>query len=138
MAAISSVGSAFTTGTVKGTITAISLSGISTAEIDVTSITSTSKEYVMGTIDGGTIEVTVNVDTVASTGATVDLPTAGDNVPTAFVLKLGTGAASLQVPTFSFNAYIQSVSIEASVDQQVTATYTLRITGAITTSSAST
>jgi hypothetical protein len=138
MAAISSVGSSFTTGTIKGTITAISLSGISTAEIDVTSISSTSKEYVMGTIDGGTIEVTVNVDTVSSTGATIDLPTAGDNQPTAFVLKLGTGAASLQVPTFSFSAYIQSVSVEASVDAQVTATYTLRITGAITTSSAAT
>jgi hypothetical protein len=135
MAAISSVGSQFTQGTVKGTITAISLSGISTAEIDVTSISSTSKEYVMGTIDGGTIEVTVNVDTVAATAATIDLPTAGDNVPTSFVLRLGTGAANLQVPTFSFNAYIQSVSIEASVDAQVTATYTLRITGNITTSS---
>jgi hypothetical protein len=135
MAAISSVGSQFTTGTVKGTITAISLSGISTAEIDVTSISSTSKEYVMGTIDAGTIEVTVNVDTVASTAATIDLPTAGDNVPTSFVLRLGTGAANLQVPTFTFNAYIQSVSIEASVDAQVTATYTLRITGGIATSS---
>ena len=133
MAAISSVGSQFTTGTVKGTITAISLSGISTAEIDVTALSSSSKEYVMGTIDAGTIEVTVNVDTLAAAGAAVDLPTAGDNVPTNFVLRLGTPAASLLVPTFTFSAYIQSVSIEAAVDQQVTATYTLRITGAITT-----
>jgi hypothetical protein len=137
MAAISSVNSKFTTGAteIKGSITAISFSGLSTAEIDVTDITSTNKTYVMGTLDGGTVEVTVNVDTLAATGAPVSTPTAGDNVPTSFVLRLGGGAASLEVPTFSFSAYIQSVSVEAAVDQQVTATYTLRITGGVTISS---
>ena len=129
MAAISSVSSQFLTGTaadIKGVVTAISLGGISTAEIDVTALSDTSKSYIMGTIDGGTVDVSVNLDT----GVTVSLPTAGDNVPTVFSLRFG--AASGQGVTFGFSAYIQSSSVEASVDAQVTASYTLRITGAVT------
>ena len=128
MAAISSVGSQFTganAGEIKGTITAMSLGGISTAEIDVTSISSTTKEYVMGTLDGGTVDVTVNLDA----GVTVSMPTAGDVTPTAFVLRFGAGTVGV---AFTFSAYIQSVTVEAGVDQQVTASYTLRITGLIT------
>ena len=128
MAAISSVGTQFTganAGDIKGTITAISLGGISTAEIDVTSISSSTKEYVMGTMDGGTVDVTVNLDA----GVVCSMPTAGDTSPTAFVLRFG--ASSLGV-AFTFSAYIQSVSVEAGVDAQVTASYTLRISGAIT------
>ena len=130
MAAISSVGTNFVTGVsdIKGTITAISLGGISTAEIDVTSISSSTKEYVMGTLDGGTVDVTVNLDA----GVVCSMPTAGDTAPTSFTLRFGTGAASPnQVPIFTFSAYIQSVSVEAGVDAQVTASYTLRISGAI-------
>ena len=129
MAAISSVGTNFITGVseIKGTITAISLGGISTAEIDVTSISSTTKEYVMGTLDGGTVDVTVNLDA----GVVASMPTAGDTAPTVFTLRFGTHAAGATVPLFSFSAYIQSVSVEAGVDAQVTASYTLRISGAI-------
>lgn len=128
MAAISSVGTQFGTNTVVGTITAISLGGISTAEIDTTALSSTTKEYVMGTIDGGTVDVTVNL----VSGSTISLPTAGDAIPTAFILKFGTHVAGTTVPVFSFDAYIQNVSVESAVDSQVTASYTLRITGAVT------
>ena len=128
MAAISSVSSQFLTNAadIKGVVTAISLGGISTAEIDVTALADLSKTYIMGTIDGGTVDVTVNLDT----GVTVSLPTAGDNTPTSFTLRFG--AASGGGVTFSFSAYIQSTSVEASVDAQVTASYTLRISGAVT------
>ena len=130
MAAISSVGTSFTTGdtVILGTITAISMSGMSAAEIDTTGISSTTKEFVLGTLDGGTVDITVNL----VTGSLVSMPTAGDGTPTAFVLKFGTHAAGATVPVFSFSAYIQSSSVEAGVDQQVTANYTLRITGAVT------
>ena len=127
MAAISTTGTAFTTGSgsVSGIITAINLGGISTAEIDVTQLSDTSKNYIMGTRDGGTVEVTVMVDTAA----TPDLPTAGSSSTTAFVLRFGASGAS--GPTFTFNAYVQSVSTEAALDGAVSATYTLRISGSI-------
>lgn len=139
MPAISSVGTSFTTGTseIKGSITAISISGISTSEIDVTALSDTNKSYVMGHLDGGTVEVTVNLETGASGASLVSMPVAGDGTPTAFVLKFGTGTASALVPTFSFSAYIQNVSVEANVDSQITATYTLRISGTVTLGTAS-
>ena len=133
-APISSVGTAFTGAgatEIKGSITAISISGISTSEIDVTALSDTNKTYVMGHLDGGTVEVTVNLQSDTS-GPLVSMPVAGDATPTAFVLKFGTGTQSAQVPQFSFSAFIQNVSVEANVDSQITATYTLRISGSVT------
>lgn len=140
MPAISSVGTSFTgtsAGEIKGSITAISISGISTSEIDVTALSDTNKSYVMGHLDGGTVEVTVNLESGASGSTLVSMPVAGDATPTAFVLKFGTGTASALVPQFSFSAYIQNVSVEANVDSQITATYTLRISGTVTLGTAS-
>ena len=128
MAAISSVGTAFILGAgdILGTITAISMGGISTAEIDVTSLASTFKTYIMGTLDGGTI--TVSVDLIA--GTLVSLPLAGDSTPTSFSIRFGTHAASPnQKPLFSFSGYIQNTTVEAAVDSQVKATYTIRVSG---------
>jgi hypothetical protein len=41
------------------------------------------------------------------------------------------GASGGGGPTFTFSAYVQAVSTEAALDGAVTATYTLRISGAI-------
>lgn len=134
MPAISSVGTTFvqntsgSTNTVSGIVTAMSLSGVSCAEIDVTSLASSTKSYVLGTRDGGTIDITVNVDQ----GSSPDMPTAGDALPTKFKLRFGPSGGG--GPSFEFDAYIQSVSVEAGIDQQVIANYTLRLTGAITAS----
>lgn len=136
MAAISTIGTIFGGAgatNIKGAVTAVNLGGISTAEIDVTGIGDTSKSYVMGTLDGGTIEVTVNVDTAA---AALTLPSSGSSTPAAYTLTFGTPAVGNACPRFSFSAYIQNVSVEAALDAQVTATYTLRISGAITVTSA--
>jgi hypothetical protein len=136
MAAISTIGTIFggtDAATIKGAVTSVSLGGISTAEIDVTGIGDTSKSYVMGTLDGGTIEVGVNVDTAA---AALTLPTAGDSTPYAYTLTFGTPSVGNACPRFTFSAYIQNVSVEAALDAQVTATYTLRVSGSITVASA--
>lgn len=133
MAAISSVGSAFIlgNGSILGTITAISMGGISTAEIDVTSLASTFKTYIMGTLDGGTI--TVSVDCVA--GALISMPTAGLATPISFSIRFGTHAATPnQKPLFAFSGYIQNTAVEAAVDSQVKATYTIRVSSDVTVS----
>jgi hypothetical protein len=135
MAAISTIGTIFAGAgatNIKGHVTAVNLGGISTAEIDVTGIGDTSKSYVMGTLDGGTIEVTVNVDTA---NAAVTLPTAGDATADAYTLTFGTPAVGNACPRFAFNAFVQNISVEAALDGAVTATYTLRISGAITVTS---
>lgn len=111
---------------IVGTITSISLGGVSTAEIDVTGLGDSAKQYIMGTLDGGTVEISAIV-----TGAP-GIPTSGDTTADAYTLTFGTPAVGNASPRFSFNAFIQQVSVEASVDGVVTATYTLRITGAVT------
>jgi len=136
MAAISTIGTTFGgagASNIKGHVTSVNLGGISTAEIDVSALADTSKSYIMGQLDGGTIEVSVNVD---NANAAVTLPTAGDSTAAAYTLTFGTPAVGNACPRFSFNAYIQNVSVEAGVDAQVTATYTLRISGAVTVASA--
>ena len=128
MAAISTIGTIFAGAgatNIKGLVTAVNLGGISTAEIDVTQLSDTSKNYIMGVRDGGTVEVTVMVDTAA----VPDLPTAGSSSPVSFVLRFGAAGAS--GPTFTFSAYVQAVSTEAALDGAVSATYTLRISGSI-------
>lgn len=97
MASISSVGSGFATGasSIIGTITSISLGGISATEIETTNITSTFKEYVLGTNDGGTVELGVNL----IAGSLATLPTAGSSVPIAFNLRLGTAGTAVTTLT---------------------------------------
>lgn len=130
MAAISSVGSGFITGSVIGSITAISFGGVSATEIDVTSIVSTFKEYVMGTVDGGTVDISVNLNA----GALATMPTAGASTPTLFNLRLGAynAVAGQNSPALGFSAFIQKSSFDVGVDKQVTASYTLRISSLVT------
>lgn len=133
---ISSVGTKFTTGSgsIIGDITSLSFSGISCAEVDVTTLSSTTKSYVLGTLDGGTVEVGVNLVTGGAGYTSLSTPTAGNATPTNFVIRFGKGnsATTTFVPQLTFDAYIQQVSVEAGIDAPVSATYTLRITGAVT------
>lgn len=108
-----------------GEVTAISFSGIGAAEIDVTQLSNTTKTYVLGTTDGGTVEVTCN-----TTNAVPTLPVSGNATPHNFILRFGGNVTGY--PKATFTAYVAGTSFEASVDQQVTTTYTLRLTGPIT------
>ena len=129
MAAFSAFGSAFTSGgtEVTGLITGLSFSGIAATEIDVTSLTDAGKTYVLGTSDPGTVEVTCNMERSEA----FDLPVSGDSTPTAFAIRFGPAGANAG-PTVSFNGYLQSTAVEAAVDNAVTVTYTIRISGAVT------
>jgi hypothetical protein len=122
--AISSYGSTFTTGIgeIIGEITGISFGGISCAEIDVTALIDTAKKYVLGTKDGGTIEVTCNMNATAPS-----LPVSGDATTTSYVIRFGTAG-----PSVTFSGYIVSTKMEAGVDQAVQTTYTIRISGDVT------
>jgi hypothetical protein len=113
--ALSSQGTLFTTGGVVGEVTAISVSGVSVAEIDVTALADTVKKYVTGTLDGGTVEITANF-TAAPT-----MPQHGAETPSQFTITWGGSVAQ------TFYAFIVGMSIDASVDQQVVVKYTLRV-----------
>ena len=126
--AISSVGSTITGAgatSVSGQIKSISFGGSSTSAIDVTSITATFKTYVMGMAEWGTITVSCFAE---NSTAKPDIPTAGLTTPLAFVITMGSGSGS---NIYTFNAYLQSTSMSAGIDEAVTVDYTLRISGAV-------
>ena len=119
--AVSSQGISLSTGTLVGEITAISFSGVSVAEIDVTTISDTVKKYVTGTLDGGTVEITANF-TAAPT-----MPSHGAETPSSFGITIPTTTPTV----LSFSAFVVGMSIDASVDQQVVVKYTLRISNSV-------
>lgn len=129
--AISSVGSTITgngASKMSGVIKSISFGGQSTASIDVTSITSAFKTYVMGMNDNGTIAISCFAENGASRP---DVPVGGMTTADPFVITLGTGVGR---NIYTFNAYVQSASLSAGVDEAVTVDYTLRISGTVTVS----
>jgi hypothetical protein len=78
----------------------------------------------MGTLDGGTVEVTCFTTTAAPT-----LPAANDVAPTTYTLRFGATG-----PTVNMTGYVQNTAIEAAVDGAVQTTYTIRLTGNVTVS----
>ena len=122
--AISSTATTFVLNATEivGEVTSISFSGIGATAIDTTQLSSTSKSYVLGTTDGGTVEITCNM-----TNAVPAMVVSGDATSTAFTVRFGGSG-----PVVTFSGYISGTSFEASVDSQVVTTYTIRITGAVT------
>lgn len=117
--------------TIRGVITSAAMDSIQAATIDTTGLSDTSKNYVLGTRESGTVTLAINVISQTVTAEYMAMPKSGQTATnaTTFILSIGTVVGS---PKFTFNAYIVKVSIGAEVDKQITATYTLRITGAIT------
>ena len=118
----------------KGTLAlgdclSIAISGISRAEIDVTSLADANKKYMMGTVDSGTVDLTFNYDSDLNTY----LPNSAPNVSEAWSIKFTTTPGATPVfTTITFNAYVQSWSANAAIDQQIQASVTLRVDGAFT------
>jgi phage head maturation protease len=124
MAVISSTGTTLTgAGTVIGEITAISFAGVSATEIDVSNLASYDKTFILGTVDGGTVEITVN-----AIGTAPSVLNAGSATPTVWAIRFGGVGVGYSV---GFSAYIQGVKAEAGVDQVVKTTYTLQISSLV-------
>lgn len=115
---------------VKGEIQSISFSGITAAEIDVTFLSSTAKAYVLGTADGGTVDVVAFMTAGAATIPT--LPTSGNSTPTSMAVAFGNQDSGADFVKAAFDAYVVNTSMEAAVDSAVQVNYTLRITGPVT------
>ena len=113
--------------------TGISFSGIAATEIDVTSLTDAGKTYVLGTRDNGTVEVSAFVDRQTAPL----MPDSGNSTPGLFICTLGDNVTpNSQYISVAGGCYLQSTSIDASVDSAVAVTYTFRLTGTITVTAA--
>jgi len=127
-AAISSATSAnFTLSARIGELTDFNGPGGSANEIDVTHLGSTAREFVMGLKDSGS--VTAELQFHPGDVGQVFLRKRQEvlSVPTQFVLELSDAANT----TLTFNAFVQNFSISGRVDDKVTASVTLRVTGEV-------
>ena len=100
----------------------ITVQGGAAAEIDVTTICSTAKEFRLGLQDNGTMNIT---------GHWVQTNAAHQLIRQAAADKLSRGIEVTFVDGSKFRAlaYVQQRSWSAAVDGVVTATYTFRLTG---------
>lgn len=103
-----------------GSLTAVSLDGVSVTEIDVTSLADLTRKYITGTITHGTL----TVDYIAITNKNFDgyLPSSSSN--NEMYLKISFGLVG---EVFYALAVPQSFTMEAAVDEIVRGTITFRI-----------
>lgn len=113
--------------TAIGEITSIGGPDGSASEIDVTDLSSTSKEFKMGINDEGSVTLEgmfIPTDTQHAALRTHKSARTLANFQIVFT--------DSPVTTWSFSAYVTGLSISASVDAALTGSITLRITGDIT------
>lgn len=110
-----------------GEVTNISVGGSSLTEIDITNLTSTDKEYIMGALEAGTLTIDFFAPANWSGFDSNILPASGDSVAAAFVITFAGGSLDA-----SFNGICTNLSISAEQDGAVTASATVKLTSAIT------
>lgn len=110
-----------------GEITNISVGGSSLTEIDITNLTSTDKEYIMGALEAGTLTIDFFAPANWSGFDSNIVPASGDSVAAAFVITFAGGSLDA-----SFNGICTNLSISAEQDGAVTASATIKLTSAIT------
>lgn len=105
----------------------ISFSGMdgSSAEIDVTNLVSTSKEYRLGLRDNGSFSIELDRD-LADAGQVALLAAQASSKATPFALALSDGN------TATFTGFVKKFSMSGGVDQVIKGSCDIRISGDIT------
>ena len=127
---ISSDGVAFTS---LGCIKSFSVDGNARAEIDITCLTSTSKEYIFGLRDEGTMSLEITYD---PSDAGWNLAQASYASDTAYKFKVTfndqitpvTGSGTIQ----DFDGFVMNLSYNGAVDDALSGSIEVKITGDIT------
>ena len=118
-------------------VTSISLNGISVAELDTSSLSTTSKTAQVGIRDNSTISLSlymfddVGDSTVARYYLRPEVYKSGA-VPGNWRLLFAGDTTQSAVTYVTFSGYVTSLNVSAAVDGIVQANVTLRITGSLT------
>jgi predicted secreted protein len=127
MPAISGNGTTFKWNTVEvGLVQSVSGPSASVATIETTDISGSAKTFIAGMVDGGEVSLEVSYDP--------DTAENHDDMTTDFAA----GTAQDWVITFSDTSSIEgsgiitSFSASASIDDKVTASFTIKVSGALT------
>jgi hypothetical protein len=110
-------------------VLSINFDGATQATIDTTSLTSTMKSFKVGTVDPGSISLEVNLDEDDPSQELL-IAAASDQTGRSYLITYG--AASTGGCTISGIAFVTSFSIKAGIDTVLTASFTLKLSGAYT------
>ena len=113
-------------------VLSLNIDGLKLNTIDVTTLTDRHRKFVAGLIDSGTISMEVNI--LGAHSALWDQldNTAASTAPSAQTFALSFGVAGGQVHTASGSCFVTDYSVKAGMDSALTASFTMKITGAVT------
>lgn len=117
-------------GTAIADIVSISAPSVSIATIDTTSIADIYRTFLGGTIDSGEMSIECQYDPNSTSGAELEATwkaTAGA-APTSKECIITFSDSS----TYTFNAILTGMTVNAAIDSVLTATVSLKVTGPIT------
>tara|TARA_R110000868_G_scaffold6825_1_gene37899 strand:+ start:1323 stop:1757 length:435 start_codon:yes stop_codon:yes gene_type:complete len=124
------VSNAYSAPTVAvGEVLSINFDGATQAIIDTTSLVSTMKSFKVGTVDPGSISLEVNLDQDDPSQALL-IAAASDQTGRSYLITYG--VASTGGCTISGIAFVTSFSIKAGIDTVLTASFSLKLSGAYT------
>jgi len=111
-------------------VLSISTPSVTTATIDTTGIESVHRTFLAGTIDSGEMTLEIMYDPNADT----DLEDAWDNTATGAPVEKDCVITfpDAGYSTFSFKGIIVGFSASVAIDEKITASVTIRVSGAIT------
>jgi hypothetical protein len=114
-------------GTSLGEVTNIAVGGSSLTEIDITSLTSQNKAYIMGALEAGTLTIDFFAPSNFADFSANLIPVSGDDSGVEFIITFAGGPL-----TATFDAICTNLSISAEQDGAVTASATVKLIEAIT------
>jgi len=132
--AITASGTTFTyNGQLIGDVVSITAPAVSVATIDTTNLSSIHKTFMAGTIDSGEVSLEIMIDpgSVAADefeNEWSDVATAAPTAKDCIITFPGAATAT----TYTFTAILTAFDMSAAIDDKLTASITLKISGVVT------
>lgn len=130
-AAVPTFGTTVSIGGAIAEVLNVNLDGMKLNTIDVTTLADRHRKFVAGLIDSGTISMEVNILSAHSALWDQLDNTAASAAPSAqsFTLTFGPSGS---VITATGNCFVTDFSMKSGLDSALTASFTMKITGAVT------
>lgn len=112
-------------------VLSLNVDGLKLNTIDVTTLADRHRKFVAGLIDSGTISMEVNILSAHSALWDQLDNTAATTAPSAQTFSLSFGPSG-SVITASGNCFVTDFSMKGGLDSALTASFTMKITGAVT------
>ncbi len=112
-------------------VLSLNIDGLKLNTIDVTTLADRHRKFVAGLIDSGTISMEVNILSAHSALWDQLDNTAATTAPSAQTFSLSFGPSG-SVITASGSCFVTDFSMKSGLDSALTASFTMKITGAVT------